>query len=134
MGIGRLREAIRANRVSFPSPIPVFTTRDRPDLQRSLAELYFVRGRDIEGIGAQCGLSFWRVREILNAWKRAAAAAGYLRHAPPEQATLPPPATSQETFVPAIPDVAAPFQNNSSGLPGDRHGIEPGRTAAKIHP
>ena len=67
-----LREAIRANRVSFPSQVPTFTEYDRPDLQRKLAQLYFVLGWNCNNIGARYGLSAGRVQEILNTWKRRA--------------------------------------------------------------
>lgn len=107
LGIGKLREAIRAKRVTFPSPVPALTT-SQPGLPPRLAELYFVQGREIEDIGAQCGLSFWRVREILNAWKRAAVTAGCLQHTPPGQAMTPPPA-KRDAFVPAMPGAVAPL-------------------------
>ena len=102
MSLGKLREAIGANRVSFPSPIPAFPTRDRLDLQPKLAELYFVWRRDIEAIGAECGLSFWQVRDILNAWKHEAASAEYIRHIPSAEAM------GQPTTSPALLDDTHP--------------------------
>jgi len=44
MRLSRLRQAVRENRVSFPSPVPKFAHQYRADVQWRLAELYFVRG------------------------------------------------------------------------------------------
>jgi hypothetical protein len=52
-----LREAIRANRVSFPSQVPTFAGQDRPDLQCKLAQLYFVMGWDCGDIGRRLQLT-----------------------------------------------------------------------------
>jgi hypothetical protein len=77
--IADLREAIRANWVSFPSQVPTFPKHDRPDLQRKLAQLYFVLGWNCNSIGARYGLVPARVRQILNAWKHRAVKAGYIQ-------------------------------------------------------
>jgi hypothetical protein len=81
--IGDLREAIRANRVSFPSQVPTFPKHERPDLQRKLVQLYFVLGWNCDTIGARYGLVPSRVRQILNTWKRRAVKTGYIQHIPP---------------------------------------------------
>ena len=81
--IGDLREAIRANRVSFPSQVPAFTKHDRPDLPRKLAQLYFVLGWNYTSIGARYGLGPARVRQILDTWKRRAVKAGFIQQIPP---------------------------------------------------
>jgi hypothetical protein len=67
-----LRKGIRANQISFPAQVPSFTKHDRPDLERKLAQLYYVLGWDCGHIGARYGLGSDRVCEILNAWKRRA--------------------------------------------------------------
>jgi hypothetical protein len=80
-----LREAIRANRVSFPSQVPTFVGYDRPDLQRQLAQLYFVLGWSCSDIGSRHGLTPGRVRRIVSAWKRGAVKALYIQYIPPAE-------------------------------------------------
>ena len=80
-----LREAIRANCVTFPSQVPTFLKHDRPDLQRKLAQLYFVLGWNCKTIGARYGLAPSRVGQILNAWKRRAVKTGYIQQIPPSE-------------------------------------------------
>lgn len=86
IGIRDLREAIRANRVSFPSQVPTFQKHDRPGLQRKLAQLYFVLGWNCSTIGARNGLVPARVRQILNTWRHRAVKTGYIQHIPPPEA------------------------------------------------
>jgi hypothetical protein len=81
--IDELRLAIRANQVSFPSPVPTFGRHDRADLQWKLAQLYFVLGWNCEGIAAKYGLIHQRVRQILKTWKRRAVETGYIQFIPP---------------------------------------------------
>jgi hypothetical protein len=81
--IDELRLAIRANQVSFPSPVPTFGRHDRADLQWKLAQLYFVQGWNCEGIAAKYGLIHQRVRQILKTWKRRAVEMGYIQFIPP---------------------------------------------------
>jgi hypothetical protein len=80
--IADLREAIRANRVSFPSQVPTFPKHDRPDLQRQLAQLYFVLGWNCSAIGTRYGLAPARIRQILDRWRRRAVSAGYIQEIP----------------------------------------------------
>jgi hypothetical protein len=77
-----LRTAIRANRVSFPSQVPIFVKHDRPDLQRQMVQLYFVLGWNCDAIADRYGLIRQRVQQILNTWKRRAAQTGYIQHIP----------------------------------------------------
>jgi hypothetical protein len=84
--IADLRDAIRANRVSFPSQVPTFPKHDRPDLQRKLAQLYFVLGWNCTAIGARYGLAPARVRQILHTWRLRAVQTGYIQHIPPSEA------------------------------------------------
>jgi two-component system, OmpR family, KDP operon response regulator KdpE len=81
--IDELREAIRANRVSFPSQVPTFKRHDRPDLHRKLVQLYFVLGWTCESIAERYGLVHQRIRQILTTWKRRAVQAGYIQYIPP---------------------------------------------------
>jgi hypothetical protein len=81
--IDELRLAIRANQVTFPSPVPTFGRHDRADLQWKLAQLYFVQGWNCEGIAAKYGLIHQRVRQILKTWKRRAVETGYIQLIPP---------------------------------------------------
>jgi hypothetical protein len=89
MRLDQLRHAIRANQISFPSPVPTFSKHDRPDLQWRIAQLYFVLGRDCESIGTRYGITHKRVRQILNTWKRRAVATGYVQRIPPGEAVSP---------------------------------------------
>ncbi len=72
MRISQLRGAIRNNQVSFPSQVPMFPKHDRPDLQRKLAQLYFVLGWSAGRIGARYVLGRSRAQQILNTWRRRA--------------------------------------------------------------
>lgn len=87
--INQLREAIRDNRVSFPSQVPAFEKHDRPDLQQRLVQLYFVLGWSCEKAGARHGLIHQRVRQILTTWKRRAVAMGYIQYIPPAPPSAP---------------------------------------------
>jgi hypothetical protein len=86
LSLSNLRAAIRGNRVSFPSQVPIFAKHDRPDLQRQMVQLYFVFGWNCDAIANRYGLIRQRVQQILNTWKRRAAQTGYIQHIPePEQ-------------------------------------------------
>jgi len=78
-----LRSAIRANWVSFPSQVPTFPSCGRQDVQRKIAQLYFVSGWRMTAIAARYRLSRQQTRDILDAWKLRAARAGYIQHIPP---------------------------------------------------
>jgi hypothetical protein len=81
-----LRRAIRSNRISFPSQVPVFPKHDRADLQRKVVQLYFLFGWSCSRIGARYNLRRQRVQQILNAWTRRATQMGYLQSIPPARA------------------------------------------------
>jgi hypothetical protein len=83
LNIPMLRRAIRANRISFPSQVPVFPKHDRADLQRKMVQLYFLFGWSCSRIGARYSLRRQRVQQILNAWKQRAVQVGYLQPIPP---------------------------------------------------
>jgi hypothetical protein len=84
--IPKLRKAIRTNRISFPSQVPVFQKRDRADLQRKMVQLYFLFGWSCSRIGERYELRRQRVQQILNTWKRRAVQMGYLQSIPPARA------------------------------------------------
>lgn len=85
MELNRLRGAIHANRVSFPSQVPTFPGCHQPDLQRKLAQLYFVMGWSCSNIAGRYRLIPQQVRQILNEWKQRAAKAGYIQDIPPAE-------------------------------------------------
>jgi hypothetical protein len=80
--IGLLREAIRANWVSFPSQVPVFPSCGLRAMQPKLVQLYFVLGWKCAHIASRYGLPATQVRQVLNAWRCRAANAGYIQHIP----------------------------------------------------
>jgi len=81
--IDQLRLAVRANLVSFASPVPTFERHDRADLQWKLVQLYFVMGWSCEAIGEKYGLIHQRVRQILKTWKQRAVEMGFIQYIPP---------------------------------------------------
>src|SRR5271154_6944849 len=81
-----LRKAIHANRISFPSQVPVFLKHDRADLQRKLVQLYFLLGWSCSRIGARYSIRRQRVQQILNTWKQRAIQMGYIQSIPPDRA------------------------------------------------
>lgn len=85
VGIKKLREGIRGNRISFPAQVPVFQKHDRADLQRKIVLLYFVFGWSCRRIGARYALRRQRVQQILNTWTRRAIETGYVQAIPTEQ-------------------------------------------------
>jgi len=89
LSIDRIREALRANQVSFPSQVPTFAKHDRPDVQRKAVQLYFVLGWSTERIGPRFGLSQTRIQQILNTWMVRAAELGYIQAVPPAE-SMPP--------------------------------------------
>jgi len=113
-----LREAIRANRVSFPSQVPTFTRHDQPDLQRKLAQLYFVLGWDYGNIGARYGLGPARVRQILDTWKCRAVKAGYIQHiTPAEVISRQPMVRASRRTMTAAPNIIPPVARTPFSSP-----------------
>jgi hypothetical protein len=85
LSLYRLRQAIRTNSVTFPSPVPTFERHDRPDLQWRTAQLYFVSGWISDSIARRFGILRQRVCQILNTWKRRAVEMGYIQCIPPAE-------------------------------------------------
>ncbi len=125
MSIEDLREAVRGNQVSFPSQIPIFAKRDRPDLQMKLVQLYFVLGWSCQKAGERYGLTRARVWQILTTWKRCAAKVGYIQIIPRlEPVELPIPAVRAwlspelRRMPPSPITAAAPHAIQNADSPG----------------
>lgn len=82
--IDDLRTAIRANQVSFPVPVPVFSNQYRSDIQWRLVELYFVHGWSPGRLAQRYHVSATRIRQSLRSWVRRARTLGYLQTVPAE--------------------------------------------------
>jgi hypothetical protein len=78
-----LREAIRANRIHFPVPVPIFPRQYRADVQWRLAELYLVHGWRPERLAQRYGISCTRVRQSVRNWVCRARTLGYLQPVSP---------------------------------------------------
>jgi hypothetical protein len=78
-----LREALRANAISFPNPVPTFERHHRADIQWRLVQLYFVLGWSCQEIARRYGFASQRVSQILTIWKRRAIETGYIQSIPP---------------------------------------------------
>ena len=81
-----LREAIRANRIHFPVPVPIFHRQYRADIQWRLAELYLVHGWRPERLAQRYGISCTRVRQSVRNWVCRARILGYLQPVSPSDA------------------------------------------------
>lgn len=79
MRLDQLRTAIRNNEVSFPSQVPVFMKHTRPDLQRKLAQLYFVLGWSGPDIRSRYNLNRQRFHQVLTTWTKRAIEVGYIQ-------------------------------------------------------
>jgi len=55
--LNQLRKAIRGNRISFPSQIPLFVRTAPANLQRHAIQLYFLRGWSLGKIARRYGYS-----------------------------------------------------------------------------
>ena len=118
IAISDLRDAVRANRVSFPSQVPTFLKHDRPGLQAKAAQLYFVLGWNYGDIGARYGLTPARVRQILNAWKRRAISTGYIQNIPTgETISHPASGAPAQGAHPGFASTGAEIQNSDAAVP-----------------
>jgi hypothetical protein len=98
-----LREAIQANRVHFPEPVPVFPYEYRPDIQWRLVELYFVRGWSTRRLAERYQVTPRRVQQSLQHWAGRAAARGYLKDITAEGMPAPRTVPALPAFMPAVP-------------------------------
>jgi hypothetical protein len=83
--IDGLREAIQANQVAFPCPVPVFACQHRADIQWRLVELYFVHNWSPQQLASRYKVSCSRVRQALRSWVHRAKTLGYLQSIPAEE-------------------------------------------------
>ena len=83
-----LRKAIRSNRVSFPSPIPMFVRNAPGNLQRYSVQLYFLRGWNCGKIARRYGHSRFYIWQLVNEWARHAVSLGYVQAIPPASVLL----------------------------------------------
>lgn len=88
MRLTKLRTAIQANQVSFPSQVPVFVKHATPTLQRYVVQLYFLQSWSCAKIAKRYGATRFHVWQIINEWKRHAVSMGYLQSIPPLEALM----------------------------------------------
>jgi len=86
MSLARLRKAVRANRVSFPSQVPQFVRNAPPGLQCHSVQLYFLSGWSCQDIATRYGFSRFYIWQIVSEWKRYAVALGFIQEIPPPAA------------------------------------------------
>jgi hypothetical protein len=84
--LDNLRMAIRDNRVSFPSQVPIFVCQHRVEIQWRLVSLYFVQGWSAVRIARRYKVSSRRVQQLLRQWVSRARTLGYLQEIPTEKA------------------------------------------------
>ena len=82
--IDELRQAIHANRIHFPVPVPIFQSQFRPDIQWRLVELYFIRGWSSKKLADRYGVTARRIQQSLRHWAGRAMERGYLQDIPPD--------------------------------------------------
>jgi hypothetical protein len=87
--LSHLRRAVRENRLSFPSPVPVFAHQYRADVQWRLVELYFIRGWSFCQLGGRYKVTAGRVRQAIRCWVERAMALNYLQNITTEDAGPP---------------------------------------------
>jgi len=101
MRLTKLRSAIQANEVSFPSQVPVFVKHATPTLQRYVVQLYFLQSWSCAKIAKRYGATRFYVWQIINEWKRHAVSMGYVQAIPPlETLVRRPDTTSAGSFLP----------------------------------
>jgi DNA-binding winged helix-turn-helix (wHTH) protein len=88
LSLDHLRIAIRNNRVSFPSQVPIFSAEPRSDVQWRLAELYFIHNWSSAKLGPRYGLSGAYVNKLISRWVRRATVLGYLQETPGMEAAI----------------------------------------------
>src|SRR5580658_3034491 len=84
--LDQVQEAIRANKVSFPSQVPVLIKHAEVRLQCHVVLLYFVSGWSCEKIAKRYRCTRQRIWQIVSEWRRHAVALGYLQVIPPPEA------------------------------------------------
>jgi two-component system, OmpR family, KDP operon response regulator KdpE len=82
MSLGRLRTAIRNNRISFPSQIPSFSCQPMAEIEWRLAGLFFIHGWPCADLGLRYGLCKSYVEKRILHWARRSILVGYLQKIP----------------------------------------------------
>jgi hypothetical protein len=100
--LDQLQEAIRDNRVSFPSQVPVFIKHAHGKLQCHAVLLYFVLGWGCDKIAKRYGFTRQHIWHLVNAWRRHAVELGYLQVIPPPEVLMPLLLTGAAIPVPVI--------------------------------
>ena len=101
--IDEVREAVHANRVAFPVPVPTIPAQFRPEIQWRLVELYFIRGWSSAKLAERYGVTARRVQQSLQQWVGIALSRGYLQEIPPEAPLVYSPASPPMMAVAAMP-------------------------------
>ena len=106
LDLRRLRVAIRKNRVTFPSTVPIFSKLSRADIQWRIALLFFVRGWSCIDIATRYGFRKQRAQQLLSQWTARALTLGYIQRIPRameacigETSNLPPSTKHRATFT-----------------------------------
>jgi hypothetical protein len=139
LDLRRLRVAIRKNRVTFPSTVPIFSKLSRADIQWRIALLFFVRGWSCPEIGRRYGFRKQRAQQLLSQWTSRAVTLGYIQPIRPEMeacvgeaSNLPPSPTHRATFT-AWPAASVAVRQSTKPLrltrtakrPEERHMPDP---------
>jgi hypothetical protein len=77
-----IRIAIRNQRLSFPSQVPIFMHLHRTDIQWRIVMLYFVHGWPSGKIAERYGITPKRVGQLLRQWTLRAITLGYVDRIP----------------------------------------------------
>ena len=110
--LDQLQEAIRSNKVSFPSQVPVFIKHAAGNQQCHVVILYFVRGWSCERIAKRYNVTRQHVWQMVSEWRRHAVALGYLQAIPPPEALRVP-----EALRPIVRRTPEPVVRNVVPLP-----------------
>jgi hypothetical protein len=81
--VDKLRFAIRNNRVSFPSQVPMFSGQPKPEIQWRMAILFFIHRWSYQALSSRFGLSVSSVSVLIRQWAQRAISLGYLQEIPP---------------------------------------------------
>jgi hypothetical protein len=74
-----LRDAIRNNRVTFPSQMVRLRSRADRDTSERIVQLYFISGWPVRRLCGRYRLSRTKIDKILNEWRQRAIAAGFVQ-------------------------------------------------------
>jgi hypothetical protein len=129
LAIDGIRDGIRANRISFPAPVPVFARQYRADIQWRLVQLYFVHGWSPASLAKRYNVTSRRVRQSLHSWVCQARTLGYLQSVPPQSEDL----SLFQPVWPQNPPVAAAGVSSPSVSGGFIGGMEQTDSAIRVN-